>query len=199
MTAAHIQDDPDPIMNEVCVTTYPQWEVPHPLPVVQCLMFDMTGQCLLLHRSNEVRSARNVWSIPTGQQDVGENQSECLIREMREEFDLDIIIHQLVGIYENIAGDHDNANDPQYHWVISFYIALVKDITQAVNKEPEKHDQIILVHIDDLSSFEGPHHPTLQNFLSTYCMHIKFGVKDIIESEDDLDLDYPGTVDNPNR
>lgn len=137
-----------------------EWKEPAvPRHVIQMLPYDRSGKFLMMHRSNNVRSARNVWSIPTGEHEIGERIFECASRELWEEYGL--IINQLRFLtqYENIAGDEA---PPHYHWVLSIYGAEVDDVTQAVNKEPDKHDQMIFPTIEEVS------HP---NFFDNHRFH----------------------------
>lgn len=113
-----------------------------------------------MHRSNEVRSAKNVWSIPTGEHELGETSFDCLCRELEEEYGLLPINGTLLDQYENIAGD-DPSNE-QYHWVLTVFAVEVADVTKAVNKEPEKHDIMEFTPIDYLID---------PNFLDNYKFH----------------------------
>ncbi len=124
------------------------WKSPAvPQHVLQMFVYDKSGRVLVMHRSEKVRSARNVWSIPTGTHEIGESAAECITRELHEEFHLDAKRIRLLDQYENIAGDEA---PPHYHWVLSVYGVLVDDVTAAINKEPDRHDQMIFVPIVDL-------------------------------------------------
>jgi ADP-ribose pyrophosphatase YjhB (NUDIX family) len=117
------------------------WKEPAvPRTAVQVIPIDIAGDILMMHRSNNVRSARNVWSFPSGLHDIGELSHECGRRELQEEYGLIGIRHTLLGVYENIAGDSDAVE--QYHWLIVLMGVLVQDVNAAINKEPEKHDQM---------------------------------------------------------
>lgn len=129
-------------------TTEIEWKEPAvPQHVIQMLIIDEDDKVLIMHRSNNVRSAKNVWSIPTGMHDIGETVDDCIARELYEEYGLEAEGLLLLDQYENIAGD---AAPPHYHWVISIYAVYVEDVTKAVNKEPDKHDEMKFVHIKDL-------------------------------------------------
>lgn len=190
----------------------PQWKQPAvPRSVVQVLPVDHQGNMLLLHRSNTVRSARNVWSIPTGTQEVGESLQDTIVREIQEEFNLTPLLMSLIGIYENIAGDksycslcnvesgltHEthcplHESEPsqpypeQYHWVINFYVIFVENITKdMINKEPDKHDQVATI---PYASFLDPSffttynfHPTLTAFLTQHKEAICYHIQSTLE------------------
>lgn len=146
----------------------PQWKEPAvPRHVVQMFVHDENGLCLIMHRSNNVRSARNVWSIPSGEQEIGESVYAAIRRELYEEYGLEAKESDLVFQYENIAGDE---NPPHYHWVISVFVVVVEDVTVAVNREPDKHDKLEFPELFDVLHslpWKGQHvfHPSLDTRL----------------------------------
>lgn len=132
-----------------CIPAVQEWHEPAvPRHVLQMFVYDESGKVLVMHRSEKVRSARNVWSIPTGTHEIGESIASCLERELMEEFDLQVKHAALLDQYENIAGDEA---PPHYHWVLSVYGVQVEDVTAAANKEPDRHDQMIFVPAADLT------------------------------------------------
>ncbi len=135
-----------------------------PRHAVQMLVYDRNEKVILMHRSNNVRSARNVWSIPTGLHDIGETIRQTIRRELHEECQLETKSHTLLGQYENIAGDADA--DKQFHWVLSIYAVEVEDVTKMVNVEPEKHDELKFISIDEMLRVE--------EFLTNYQFHGSF-------------------------
>lgn len=141
-----------------------KWKEPAvPRHVVQFIPVDHNGHFLVLHRSNKVRSARNVWSFPSGLHEIGSFIYEEVKRELLEEFDLPCVGVRPIGAYENIAGD--NKAVEQYHWVISLLVAQVPcSLHAAVNKEPDKHDVMEILHID---AFD-------RRFLDTHPFHWSF-------------------------
>lgn len=110
-----------------------------PRTAVQMLCINVTGNILMIHRSDKVRSVRNTWSFPSGLHDVGETLIESCSRELEEEFGLvappDAFVQ--LGVYENINGDSEAAE--AWHWVVNTFAVLV-DFTTLVNREPDKHD-----------------------------------------------------------
>jgi ADP-ribose pyrophosphatase YjhB (NUDIX family) len=178
-----------------------KWKDPAvPRSVVQLLVLDSEGRILLMHRSNKVRSARNVWSIPSGLQEIGETLNDTAIRELKEEFNLSANRLQLLGYYENIAGDsesyckycdvpsgqlhmlgcqsheHVQEQPQQYHWVITVLLACVDTLTTLVNNEPDKHDQVViapytLLQEDNFLS-QYKFHPTFTQFFNQYSKNI---------------------------
>jgi ADP-ribose pyrophosphatase YjhB (NUDIX family) len=126
-----------------------KWHEPAiPRCAVQVFCIDYDHRLLLLHRGPKIRSARNVWSFPTGLHDIGERIHECAARA------------ELISVYENIAGDADSAE--QYHWVMMIVGVLVQDCTKAQNLEPDKHDDMRYVDMYMLGS---------ESFFNQYKFH----------------------------
>lgn len=125
---------------------------PAPLHVVQMIPIDERGEFLVMHRSDKVRSAPSVWSFPSGLHDIGEDVTTACKRELFEEYGLEMIDHELIGVYENIAGDAPDRE--QYHWVIAMLMVLVSDVRTAVNREPDKHDQMLFLPFRELTRLE---------------------------------------------
>jgi 8-oxo-dGTP diphosphatase len=143
------------------------WKQPAvPRHVIQMLVIDKDYRVLVMHRSNNVRSARNVWSTPSGEHDIGETVETCAFRELHEEYGLTGISSLLLQQYENIAGDEQ---PPHYHWVISIYAVCVDDVRKAINREPDKHDEMKFVEMSELTepSFFDQHkfHTSLHDIL----------------------------------
>ena len=128
--------------------------------MIQMFIVDRAGKLLIMHRSDKVRSAANVWSIPSGEHEIGETITFCACRELDEEYGLDAECVVLLDQYENIAGDEPDRE--QFHWVISLYLVHVADVTKAINKEPEKHDKMEFIHYKFLTS---------PSFLQEYKFH----------------------------
>lgn len=120
------------------------------------LIVDNNDRVLIMHRSNNVRSAKNVWSIPTGEHEIGETIQTCAFRELYEEYGLVGQSLKPLHQYENIAGDEE---PPHYHWVITIYKIFVEDVTKAINKEPDKHDEMLFPHFYHLSEDFIDRHP----------------------------------------
>ncbi len=140
-----------------------------PRHVLQMLVVDPQGRILLLHRSNNVRSARNLWSFPSGLHDIGETAFECAQRELKEEFNLVGTDPVWLGMYENIAPDKDQVE--QYHWVITMIGMRVESFNDLVNREPDKHDKVELKNVEGEIRYSDfwkryPVHPSLSDWFS---------------------------------
>jgi ADP-ribose pyrophosphatase YjhB (NUDIX family) len=111
-----------------------------PRHCLQMLTVDAHGRMMAIHRSDKVRSAKNVWSYPTGLHDIGELVGDVIHRELMEEFNLEALRGSPIGQYENIISDGEGGG--KYHWVMSVYGVRIRTYDDIVNKEPDKHDQI---------------------------------------------------------
>lgn len=134
-----------------------------PRSAVQMIPFDAAEQVLLMHRSDKVRSARNVWSFPSGMHEIGNTLEAEAFRELKEEYDLTGLRSSLLGVYENIGGDPEPGAE-QYHWVISVLAVEVVDVTMAVNREPDKHDKMEFTTIGELRRLSFEKYPFHQSF-----------------------------------
>ena len=68
---------------------------------------------ILIERKNDPKGL----ALPGGFVDVGERVEDALVREMKEETDLDVEITKLLGIYS------DPKRDPRFHTASAVFIA----------------------------------------------------------------------------
>jgi ADP-ribose pyrophosphatase YjhB (NUDIX family) len=66
------------------------------VPAVTAVVTDPEGRVLLIHRTDNDR-----WALPGGEVELGENVSQAVIREVREETGLEVEITDFVGIYSD--------------------------------------------------------------------------------------------------
>lgn len=76
---------------------------------------------LLVKRSKD--PAAGLWTLPGGSLEVGERLTDAVRREVKEETGLDVVVHDLLGIFEVVG-------DP--HYVILDYSATPTDSAEAV-------------------------------------------------------------------
>jgi len=58
------------------------------------IIFDDGGNVLLSHRRD-----MDAWNLPGGGLEIGELPDECVVREVREETGLEVVVERLVGVY----------------------------------------------------------------------------------------------------
>jgi len=57
------------------------------------IIFDDGGNVLLSHRRD-----MDAWNLPGGGLEIGELPDECVVREVREETGLEVVVERLVGV-----------------------------------------------------------------------------------------------------
>lgn len=79
------------------------------------------GKILLVKRGSE--PGRNKWSIPGGLVELGETVRNTVIREVKEETNLDVEVHSLVDVVDNLEPDREGRW--YYHFIIlDFSVSL---------------------------------------------------------------------------
>jgi ADP-ribose pyrophosphatase YjhB (NUDIX family) len=156
-------------------------EGPVPYSVVQMIAVDHQQRMFLMHRSDKVRSAKNVWSFPSGLHDIGETIQQTAARELMEEFNLTPIGMSHLGVYENII--ESSPTEDSYHWVINVVGVLVEDCTVYVNREPDKHDKVELVRplrAMDVEFFEKyPFHTSFMEWMAPRSIDVMFKLAEV--------------------
>lgn len=69
----------------------------NPKPVACAITANQHDEVLLMRRAFE--PSRGRWSMPGGFVDLGESVEDAAVRETREELDVEIELHGLVGVY----------------------------------------------------------------------------------------------------
>ena len=87
--------------------------LPKPAIGVGAVIFDHTGQVLLIRRGKP--PAFGYWSLPGGQLEPGETLVQCCRREVMEEVGIEIEVGPLVAVVERIIED--------FHYVIIDFLA----------------------------------------------------------------------------
>jgi 8-oxo-dGTP diphosphatase len=95
-------------------------------------------------------------AIPGGFVDIGEKVEDAVIREMKEETDLDVSIRSLFGVYS------DPSRDPRFHTVSVVYICSAEGIPQGLDdakeaivytKEEIPFDKLVFDHAEILRDY----------------------------------------------
>lgn len=134
-----------------------------PHVTVAGFVYDATGHMVMLHRSAQVRSAKNAWSFPSGLHEERLTLEEQLGIELQEELGLEPTgRYAQIGTYENIAIEDG------WHWVITMFNVRVVSLATVVNKEPHKHDEIRSVSIAGFNADDYVWTPGLKKFLESY-------------------------------
>ena len=126
--------------------------LPDPLPhfTVMAVPYDpITRMVAMMWRGDRVRSAKNCLSTPAGLLEHGEPFEDGILRELNEEMAIkrdNCFRLEFQTIYRNDNGDG-------LDWVIGVWSVAVRDLQLvARNVEPDKHDYLVFMHLDDLAS-----------------------------------------------
>ena len=103
---------------------------------VGALIFNDEGKILLCKRSQNAKNERGCWEAPGGAVEFGETLAHALIREMKEELDIELEITKQLP-----AADHLIPDEHQ-HWIPSSFICNIKDNKEPKIMEPTKCDAI---------------------------------------------------------
>jgi mutator protein MutT len=101
------------------------------------------GKVFLAKRGKAARNERHRWEFPGGSVEFGETLEHAVVREVREEYDFDIIVHRLLDVIDHIL-PHEHQ-----HWVSSTFLCSYAGGVPRI-MEPHKCDQIRWFAVDDI-------------------------------------------------
>jgi len=91
-----------------------------PIVAVGAVVVD-GDRVLLVKRGQE--PLKGEWSLPGGVVEIGETLGAALVREVREETALEIVVGPVVEVLDSIRRDADGR--PEYHYIIIDYVCHV--------------------------------------------------------------------------
>lgn len=102
---------------------------------VGAAIFNKEGKLFITLRGKKAKNERGKWEIPGGSVEFGETCEEAVIREIKEEYGIEIEVIELLGIYDHLIPEE------KQHWVApTFLCKIVKGKPKIM--EPEKCDDI---------------------------------------------------------
>jgi 8-oxo-dGTP pyrophosphatase MutT (NUDIX family) len=101
------------------------------------------GRMLVLKRAPGAGYRPGTWDLPGGHLALGESFEDCLLREVREETQLDVAIDRLLGL-------HSMVPEPYMQAIYSCRLTVF----QSVKLQPDEHIERRWVTLDELASLE---------------------------------------------
>ena len=92
-----------------------------PIVAVGAVILD-GDRVLLIQRGQE--PLKGEWSLPGGAVEIGETLAAALVREVREETSLDVVVGPVVDVLDSIRRDVDGRTE--YHYIIIDYACRVR-------------------------------------------------------------------------
>lgn len=97
----------------------PAPEPPRPEVAVGAVALD-AGRILLIRRGHG--PAAGTWSLPGGRVEPGETLHDAVVREVREEAGLEVVVDRFLGYVERLGDDPE-----PHHFVILDFVVTVAD------------------------------------------------------------------------
>ncbi len=102
---------------------------------VGAVIFNKEGKIFLSKRGKKARNDRGKWECPGGALEYGDSFEDTIVREIKEEFGVDIKVIDQLATFNHIIPD-----DKQ-HWVaLAFVCKIIKGEPKIL--EPEKCEEI---------------------------------------------------------
>lgn len=109
---------------------------------VGACILDAEGKILLSERGLKAKNEVGKWEIPGGALEYGETLQQALLREVKEELDIDIAIDELLQVCDHLLPDEHQ------HWVSPTFLCHIVHGEPRI-MEPEKCSQIGWFAIDE--------------------------------------------------
>lgn len=138
-------------------------KITHTIPrvAVGAIMINPEGKVLMCRRPHGPENYVGKLHTFGGKVDLGETLYDAIVREMREECDIDLttqtVSTNMIGVIEEI--EHDCAYEQLgeekqiYHWISSIWVFQMKD-DYFKNIEPHKHQEMGWVDVKSLSTYD---------------------------------------------
>lgn len=111
------------------------------------MVFNRDGKVLIGKRGIEAGNERGKWEFPGGSVEYGETCAEAIVREIREEAGIEIVVFELLEVVDHILRVEGQ------HWVAISYIAkLAFGIPQVL--EPVKIEAFLWVDLNEAENYE---------------------------------------------
>jgi len=102
------------------------------------------GRILLERRKND--PGKGKWSIPGGLVELGESTEQTVIREVKEETDLEVEKPEHIDVVDNIIRDENG--EIKYHFVIIDYFMRLKGGTLGAASDAEELQWVTFAEVE---------------------------------------------------
>lgn len=111
---------------------------------VGAVIINSDTKVFLSKRGKEVRNESGKWEFPGGGVEFGDTFKDTIVREMKEEYGVDIEVIELLGVDDHIIPDE------KQHWIAPTYICKIKSGIPKI-LEPHKCEEIGWFTIEEVS------------------------------------------------
>jgi mutator protein MutT len=101
----------------------------------------------LAKRGKAARNERYKWEFPGGSVEFGENLEDAVVREVKEEYDFDISVEQLLDVVNHFIPDE------RQHWISPTYLCKYTGGSPRI-MEPDKCEDIGWFNLDSIPEAE---------------------------------------------
>ena len=117
----------------------------------------MPGACaVIINKNREIllhkRADGDVWSLPGGQMNLGESISQCLLRELREELNINVQIIRLIGIYTSPKVIFEFPNGDVFQSFVVAFLCKAKNDKITLSQESKSFKWIKLYELKKLKT-----------------------------------------------
>jgi 8-oxo-dGTP diphosphatase len=112
-------------------------EIPRVFRIVVAAVIVKDKSILLLKRRKDEEAFPGIWEFPSGKREFGESSVEALIREVKEETGLSIIVDKPVYVFEYVV---EKSNEIRDVTQINF-LARLANPTQEIRINKEEHEE----------------------------------------------------------
>lgn len=110
---------------------------------VGAMVFNAQGQVFLAQRGPKAKNERGCWEFPGGSVEYGERLEAAIVREIAEEYAIEIAVERLLHVVDHIIAEEGQ------HWVSPTYIARLQSGEPRI-VEAEKCSAIGWFELDQL-------------------------------------------------
>lgn len=114
------------------------------LPAVSAVIFNEQGDILMQRRADTKK-----WCIISGHVEFGETVEEAIVREVREEIEVESQVHRLIGVYSVPEFTTYYYPERAVQYVVTFFeVSLLQQVPDGFKNE--ESEEIAYFSLDDL-------------------------------------------------